>query len=465
MRRTRPVAGRRCLAPWAAVCITCLVVAPAPAHQATGQPKTGGPATCVGECHGDITGRKHMHGPVQSDCGVCHVQTGDPKDHSFSFIVARDQICARCHVLPHEEVMHLPVREGRCLECHDPHGSDHPRSLLADPKKDLCLRCHKQDFASMKFQHGPVAVGACVVCHRPHASKFPGLLAQDARTLCQTCHAEVQTEAGPGVHIHAAVEQGCVHCHDPHASNHRFQLRQAAPGLCLSCHQERFEQMTKDAAVVHGAVTEEGGCSVCHEPHSSRFAFLRRGAEPDTCLACHDRPLKTADGASVTDMAALLSANPDRHGPIRQGACTACHDPHAGKNFRMLTEEYPPQFYAPFTMDTFKLCFRCHIPDLVLKPSGRHITEFRHGDQNLHWLHVNQEKGRTCRACHEVHASKRPAHIREAVPFGSSGWMLEINFEKTVDGGTCSPGCHTARRYDRKAVTPAAVKPPARATP
>jgi predicted CXXCH cytochrome family protein len=148
-------------------------------------------------------------------------------------------------------------------------------------------------------------------------------------------------------------------------------------------------------------------------------------------------------------MAALLAENPDHHGPIRDGNCTACHESHAGDKFRLLKESYPAEFYAPFDLDTFKLCFRCHISDLVLSKSGSGLTQFRDGDRNLHFLHVNRAKGRTCRSCHEVHASKRPAHIREAVPFGTGEWMLPINFQKTPDGGSCMPGCHEARTYTR----------------
>ena len=74
---------------------------------------------------------------------------------------------------------------------------------------------------------------------------------------------------------------------------------------------------------------------------------------------------------------------------------------------------------------------------------------------NLHYLHVNkQDKGRTCRACHEVHASKRPAHIRESVPFGKNNWPLEINFTQHKDGGSCAPGCHKAQEYHRPASVP-----------
>ena len=414
-----------------------------------GEPSPGS-QTCAKECHKEILDRKVLHGPVASDCGACHVQVGQEKDHKFSFVVDKSELCQRCHALPHEDVMHPPVRDGKCMDCHDPHGSDHRRILLADPKRDLCLRCHKQDLAKSKFIHGPVAVGACIVCHKHHGSSQPHLLVTDPKSLCITCHSEVVAKGDQGVHMHAALEQGCTRCHDPHASDHRFQLHDDAPGLCLQCHKDHFDQITKNSKVVHGAITAEGGCTGCHEPHSSKLPSLQRGTQPGVCLKCHDKSLAAPDGSHLANMAQLLAQNPDKHGPIREGACTACHSPHAGQHFRLLAEDYPPQFYAPFNLDTFKLCFKCHIPDLVLKPSARGLTQFRDGDRNLHWLHVNQEKGRTCRACHEVHASQRPAHIREAIPFGSSGWMLELNYEKTADGGSCSPGCHKTRTYSRK---------------
>lgn len=414
--------------------------------------------TCTSECHKDIVNHKVMHGPVQRDCAVCHIQTGDLKDHTFAFLVPKEDLCNRCHALPHENSVHAPVKEGKCTECHDPHGSDHVRVLVADPGRDLCLKCHKQDFAKAKFVHGPVAIGACIVCHKAHSSTEPKLLAQDSKSLCLSCHSEIQTKPENGLHIHAALEQGCTGCHDPHASDHKFQLRQTAPGLCLSCHQDKFDQMTAGATVVHGAISAEGGCTACHESHSSRQTALQRGQQPDTCLSCHDKQIKTPAGAVVANMAALLMANPNRHGPIREGDCTACHNPHAGQHFKLLTESYPAQFYAPFKVDTFKLCFRCHSPDLALKPTGSGLTKFRNGESNLHYLHVNQEKGRTCRACHEVHASRNPAHIRDAVPFGNSGWMLNINFEQTASGGSCSPGCHAPKTYNRTGLLPEIVK-------
>jgi predicted CXXCH cytochrome family protein len=310
------------------------------------------------------------------------------------------------------------------------------------------VKCHAAEFLKKPFVHGPVAVGACATCHKPHSSTEPKLLLADANTLCKTCHPDTG-KAEEGLHLHKAMDVGCVNCHDAHASDHKFQLRETAPKLCLTCHKEKFDALTSGAAVVHGAITDEGGCTSCHEPHASRLANLQRTSEPESCLKCHDKPIKGGDGKPLANMAALLAASPEKHGPIREGHCTVCHDPHASKKFRLLPEEYPDKFYSAFSPDLYKLCFKCHTSDLVLKPNGQGITNFRNGTKNMHALHVNQEKGRTCRACHEVHASKRPSHIRESVPFGSSGWMLEINFKKTDDGGSCAPGCHAPKTYVR----------------
>ena len=93
------------------------------------------------------------------------------------------------------------------------------------------------------------------------------------------------------------------------------------------------------------------------------------------------------------------------------------------------------------------LCFQCHESTLVLEERTTTLTNFRDGDRNLHYLHVNSEKGRSCRACHEVHASNLPFHMRVSVPYGESDWLLPINFAKTETGGTCTPGCHQTAAY------------------
>jgi hypothetical protein len=58
-----------------------------------------------------------------------------------------------------------------------------------------------------------------------------------------------------------------------------------------------------------------------------------------------------------------------------------------------------------------------------------------------------QEKGRTCRACHDVHASNQEGRIRDSFPFGKMD--ITLYFSKTERGGSCLPGCHREKKYDR----------------
>jgi hypothetical protein len=127
-----------------------------------------------------------------------------------------------------------------------------------------------------------------------------------------------------------------------------------------------------------------------------------------------------------------------------------------------LDKEYPSLFYAPFDKKNYDLCFNCHPDTLVLDEKTKTLTDFRNGDSNLHYLHVNKDRrGRTCRACHQTHGSNQPKHIRESVPYGA--WELPIGFDKTETGGTCTPGCHVRKDYDRvKAVDYTVKKKPAK---
>ncbi|MHC4217382.1 MAG: cytochrome c3 family protein [Planctomycetota bacterium] len=338
--------------------------------------------------------------------------------------------------------------EGDCTGCHDPHGSEHRLMLIKEATRELCVTCHDPEPFDQAHVHGPVVVGACVVCHEPHSGSHEKLLTKAPRRLCIECHQETAPQGAAARHQHRPMADGCTTCHDPHASDTRFQLHDPAPDLCFSCH-DGIRNLVSSAAVVHGPTLHDDSCVGCHDPHFTRLPYLQKATQPTLCLDCHDRQIETADGRELEDMATLLAENPNHHGPIREGSCTACHQPHAAEHFRLLFMEYPTEFYAPFQVERYALCFSCHLADLVQDRSGTGLTGFRDEDLNLHWLHVNQEKGRTCRACHEVHASKRPFHIRDAVPFGSTGWMLEINYTQNAVGGACTPACHATRTYRR----------------
>jgi predicted CXXCH cytochrome family protein len=179
-----------------------------------------------------------------------------------------------------------------------------------------------------------------------------------------------------------------------------------------------------------------------------------------TCLTCHDKDVKSDDGHVVKGMKATLTQSAFLHGPIRAGSCSNCHDPHGAKHDSLLTKSFPTNFYTPFKLEKYELCFSCHEQQLVLQKETASLTNFRDGTRNLHFLHVNNdEKGRTCKTCHSLHGSNLPNHMATDVPFEGSKWAMPINYEKNDAGGSCSPGCHKPKTYVRGATTQPATQP------
>ena len=412
-------------------------------------------ASCTAtECHSELHKRKHVHGPVALDrCSACHTPRpgGTPltsgERHRFDPVADDAHLCFECHAkIGDKSFVHEPIKKRMCVICHDPHGSDNAFFLRVSPVGDLCLQCHTDTMREESEVHGPVAVGQCTACHDPHESDNPYRLHALGPESCFTCHREKQREFGGKEFHHQPILEDCGKCHDPHDSPFAYRLRDEVPGLCLGCHTEMGEHLGR-VAVKHGAIEAEGSCLNCHNPHASDYPKNLRDVPMGLCMQCHDRTVETPTGR-VRNMKALLETHEFHHGPIREGDCTACHNPHGDDNWRMLRQYFPSTFYSPFGVDSYELCFACHQPTLALQAETDSLTGFRNGTRNLHFVHVNkEEKGRTCRACHDFHATSDPKMITAASQFGD--WALPISYEKTETGGSCAPGCHLPRGYDR----------------
>ncbi|MDH4322158.1 MAG: cytochrome c3 family protein, partial [Desulfobulbaceae bacterium] len=137
-----------------------------------------------------------------------------------------------------------------------------------------------------------------------------------------------------------------------------------------------------------------------------------------------------------------------RHGPTKTGDCTSCHKVHGSEFAKLLVRYFPGNFYSEYNPDQYNLCFGCHNKDIAKKKFTTTLTNFRDGEYNLHYFHVNMKKGRTCIACHAPHASNQNKHVRYEVPFGD--WSYPINFTIRPTGGTCIVGCHAPKTYDRQ---------------
>ncbi|MEE8575612.1 MAG: cytochrome c3 family protein [candidate division Zixibacteria bacterium] len=236
-------------------------------------------------------------------------------------------------------------------------------------------------------------------------------------------------------HIHDPVEENCTNCHNPHADKSVYQLSAAVPELCFECHPDILQY--SKGTHKHDPV-DKGQCLKCHNVHASDNPRMFESPLMQLCFSCHEEKKNLYENKEFL------------HGPFREGDCNACHNPHGSNSWRILHKDFPQQFYAAYEEDTYAICFQCHNQDIVKQDTTTTLTAFRNKNVNLHFRHVNKaKKGRSCRACHEVHASSQERHIRESVPFGESGWALPVKYTKLPDGGKCVVGCHSPKEYHR----------------
>jgi predicted CXXCH cytochrome family protein len=400
-------------------------------------------STCMtDECHSDMGTSEFVHGPVAGGtCVACHNPHGSTNKDHRSRTGARE--CYVCHENKKDDFAksnpHKPVAQGKCIDCHDPHQSGAKFQLKAKSVRDLCFNCHDTSLVKDKYMHGPVAAGGCVVCHDPHASGLPRLLVKESPELCFMCHEESRKRF-ERKNTHKPVAESCLNCHRPHGAEDPMLLKMQQNELCLSCHEKlhpEVSEIIRTAEVPHPPVAE-GRCVACHTPHSTNFEKQLKANLKSICYNCH------------IEIGEKVRAAAYPHGPVEKSDCYACHSPHGSNNPKILNKFFPEEFYMPYDTEAYALCFDCHNKKIALDKVTTTLTNFRNGNLNLHYIHVNKDpKGRSCKSCHEVHAGDQEKHIREEVPFGSM-WSYPINYTKLATGGKCVVGCHKPKEYDRE---------------
>jgi predicted CXXCH cytochrome family protein len=303
---------------------------------------------------------------------------------------------------------HAPYTSGQCGVCHVNNDKDNPGPIKHASINQECFDCHEDTLALMsrRYKH-QTAEEMCTDCHNAHNAPQPGLLAEEMVSLCLKCHAGIKKQLATG-------------------------------------------------KVQHDAVTKDKKCSNCHNPHASNIERLLISLPFDLCVTCHSRDgMVSDDGKQMVNMKKWLEENKVWHDPVKAKDCSACHRTHAGDNYRLLRAEYPSAFYAPYERKLYTACYSCHNDKVVSAEETTTLTGFRDGSKNLHYVHVHRERGRTCRACHEVHASKQDHHIREGVPYGAKGWVLKVGYTKLPNGGSCAKTCHDTKTYNNKTLTSA----------
>lgn len=263
----------------------------------------------------------------------------------------------------------------------------------------------------------------------------------DEEFKCTDCHSDLVEKKT----VHAPASEDCKTCHEPLGENHPddgkgFKLTASLGELCGMCHDG-----ISGGAVVHDPVSK-AKCTSCHSPHSSDNASLLLKEPKELCLSCHKKTYKSETGIT-RNIKKQLDNNSHIHGILDADGCLPCHKPHASDNAHLLGGAYPAGNYDNGSKENFALCFECHESGILTEQKSTTITSFRNGDKNLHYVHLNGPKARSCSNCHNVHAAPNAHLIENNVEFKT--WDMPLNYEISETGGSCRTGCHGTKTYVR----------------
>jgi predicted CXXCH cytochrome family protein len=314
-------------------------------------------------------------------------------------------------------------------------------------KTCISAGCHQQPARASIPRHVPFLEGQCLSCHTDHASSVTLQLRPGGDALCLACHTNVERDTGAGGGMHATAGRGCTECHAPHESRVRGLLR-GEEGLqqCAQCHED-FLTRSQEHPFRHRHFDPRTACGDCHYAHRGSDNHFLRANVAETCLTCHDLPIRSGD-RPLENVAQALRTKPYRHAAMEQGGCPTCHTPHGSPQPSLLVGGYPASSYEGYRREDYALCWECHDPGLVENASGLGVTSFRNKETNLHRVHVVElKRGRACHLCHEPHASDVPHLLRSQVRFGQ--WLAPLTWTGSADGGQCASACHRDRPYTR----------------
>ncbi len=207
----------------------------------------------------------------EEKCKACHDMTSNVPTDGEAYEDVTITTCYNCHQAKiSSKNTHAPAANWLCLECHNGKSGEYnmdqrgiAKYLVRDPVARTCGQCHEdvEDWFMQDYTHGPVNDGRCVRCHNPHGSDYEFFLRKPIWDLCTTCH----SEKANGKHVIPAIGFGrsptrgghptkdrkdparkgrdfyCSSCHNPHGSEGIFLLRMKGSftyGVCQRCHQK-----------------------------------------------------------------------------------------------------------------------------------------------------------------------------------------------------------------------------------
>ncbi len=432
------------------------------AEEPKGAKKKEEPKPTCKECHASLFEQKHVHsGFRKRPCESCHKisetpNVGDVADAADAGERPRrcgsgqvfteekgSKLCRSCHK---ETVLFKkhPTLDGKCRECHDPHGGDRKFNLLPGAGE----YCHHK-LPVGKSRHKPFVNGKCSDCHamddsqkgylakRPRGSlcsechEGSGNLPDESfKDLCMTCHKPGAKGDVPkdkrvdpkALHVDFV---DCSHCHFSHSSPNASLLRKPGRELCSTCHEPGSITVTnKKDGFVH-VPAAKGDCTRCHSLHSvgDKGLLVRKGN--DLCLDCHAAQTGVKDASSKR----VDLSNKYVHAVIEKSTCSDCHDAH-GSKYRAILKRKPAtvcfqkchtEFKERFKHSAVLLgrCSTCHDPHSA---PNKHLVRVK-GSALCFLCHADDVTGRVsvhtpitkgeCLSCHSPHEGRNRALLKK----------------------------------------------------
>jgi len=93
--------------------------------------------------------------------------------------------------------------------------------------------------------------------------------------------------------------------------------------LCIKCHESLSPGKASSSGLWLHTTAAKGDCDACHAPHQSEYPNILLNKSEDICKECHPSD--------------KIMNIPDHKKP---GECLDCHNPHLGKNRRLLKKDH-----------------------------------------------------------------------------------------------------------------------------
>ena len=425
--------------------------------------------------HGDgINGVQRLPELPTGSCSQCHSQGSEETRYPSSLWQENDnELCYTCHAV--EDLR--GTYPGQRIYQASPHSID-PRFIWPGPVPPPSLDLD--------------AAGRCINCHDPHGSAdenglIPELLLAREDRLCLTCHngslanTDIAREMNKPF-SHASRRAPGVHAADEGGDPMRYSVSGGARHVsCSDCHNAHasypdpappMAPLASNLNAWVGRVRAFEGSPGMVPPYEY-LAPLTGGADPfeyELCFKCHSSWTRQPPGQA--DLGLLLNlANASYHpveGPgknlnIPQEAfvpgidatsmiyCSDCHGsddsetrgPHGSQYNKILRRPYAADAGGGF-VDSGDLCFQCHNYDTYANSFGIALEASRFNPPESpsgHAFHVG-EHGVSCFACHDSHGSPRQIALMVTGRFPGL-----TQYTSTSTGGSCQSTCHDSSSY------------------